>query len=126
MHEAHQANAIAKAERAADAIDQLIVSRLIDDPDFADITDLQSGRVAMIWELFGPDMNPAMWVAVGVMYDMLHDTHPGGYQKGDQITGFDSSRHFIDRELRRRAKQTSRRVPATDDPFTGLNGGPRS
>ena len=113
----HQANIEAKAIRAIRAIDSLIHSRLITDPDFPEITDMASGRAHVLDQLHGDPIDTAPW---WVMIGIEHDRAAGVtvYRSGQLPTGFTTSRQSIINRLDAKVSQDAR--PVSADPFDGL------
>lgn len=119
MHEAHETNARQKANRAVVAVEDVVKRFLLEDTEtYPEVTSLVKGMELMHWMLFGPDIEPGWWAAVGVMHDL--NAGKQGYRVGEKITGFESSRYFINQRLTRRiAELKVDESPAAmeDDPF---------
>ena len=126
----HEANIAAKADRAVEAIDSLIQTRLIADPDFPEVTSLTTGRQFML-RVLDPDLeratygeltvSAAMWVAVGIEHDrMMGHTGYGGHPNPAGPTQFKTSRQCILDTLDARVWIATQ--PRVTDPFAGLNG----
>lgn len=118
-------NIQAKADRALEAIDSLITARLIPDPDFPEVTDLDTGRVFMLEQLADGELtvSAALWVAVGIEHDRIRGHYAyGPGERAKAPTQFVTSRTAIldtlEMMVRAAATRHLRTVPG--DPFEGL------
>ncbi len=131
MHPAHQTNATAKAWRAIKAIETLATTVLVPGDDWPEIETEADALRYLLDVLFAIPLGregAALWVAVGVIYDMkkgksTYQVGPGGRVEGP--TQFVTSRQTVYDMLD--AKVWALDHPAPADPFEGLgfdnNGG---
>jgi len=124
-------NVKAKADRALEAIDSLITHQLIEHEDFAEVTDLDTGRAFMLQHLSvlldpgvgNVTVSAALWVAVGIEHDRIRGHYAyGPGERAKAPTQFVTSRELIletlDMIVAAAQSRHLRSVP--DDPFEGL------
>lgn len=128
-HPKHETNIVAKAERAIEAIDSLITTRLIGDPDLPNVVDLPTGRDYLLQVLtpgnVSDNESALWWVAVGIEHDRIRGHYVyGPRERATEPTQFVTSRETILNILDGLVWHANRAhlQPVPDDPFAGLQG----